>query len=293
MSSFALVTKTYLGDIKPFTDLCKSIDRLMPDTQHYVLIDHADAAAFAPFEGPKRTIIDCSQLLPQLRETHLLRRRFWRIGFTRMVRGWIYQQIAKIAFVATMEEDAAVHLDSDVALLQPIKTEHVFPDGAVRLYHQPGSGKGPHHLKWHKVAQRVLGLPQTGYSGSDYIGPLVSWSPVVISAIIDRIEATNRADWIKVLARHFRFSEYIIYGIFCDHIAGRHQQLITPSSDQSCHNCWGYDLFSSSEVDRFVSDLHEDHLAVLIQSNLHLPEQERRSILNRMKERFRTLDAGS
>ena len=293
MPSFALVTKTYLGDIEPFSDLCKSIDQLMPDTQHYVLIDHADAPAFAPFEGPKRTIIDCSQLLPQFREAHLLGRRFWQIGFARMVRGWIYQQIAKIAFVATMKEDAAVHLDSDVTLLQPITAEHIFPDGAVRLYHQPGGGKGPRHLKWHKVAQKVLGLPQIGYVGSDYIGHIIPWSPDVVRAMIERIETTNRGNWIKVLTRHFRFSEYIIYGIFCDHIAGTHQQLITPSRDQYCHNCWGYDLFSSSEVDRFVDDLHEDHLAVLIQSNLQLPEQERRSILSRIKERFRTLDAGS
>ena len=291
MPSFALVTKTYHGDMQPFTDLCKSIDHLMPDIQHYVLIDHADKEAFASFAGPKRTIVDCSQLLPELREMHLLGRRFWRLGFTRIIRGWIYQQIAKIAFVANMEEDAAVHLDSDVTLLKAIKAEHVFPNGNVRLYHQPGGGMGPRHLEWHNLSQKMLGLPQTGYVGTDYIGPITTWSPGVIRAMIDRIEASNRRDWIHVLASHFRFSEYIIYGIFCDHVAGKHQQLIAQSGTQYCHNCWGYDLRSKSEVERFIDDLQADHLGVLIQSNLQLPERTRLSILHRTKEQASLLEA--
>jgi len=291
MPSFALVTKTYHGDIQPFTDLCKSIDQLMPDIQHYVLIDHADTEAFASFAGPKRTIVDCSQLLPELRETQLLGRRFWRLGFARIIRGWIYQQIAKIAFVADMEEDAAIHLDSDVTLLRAIKAKHVFPNGNVRLYHQPGGGMGPRHLEWHKMSQKMLGLPQTGYGGSDYIGPIITWSPGVIRAMIDRIVASNHRDWVHVLASHFRFSEYIVYGIFCDHVVGEHQQLIAQSSTQYCHNCWGYDLGSQSEVERFIDDLQADHLGVLIQSNLHLPERTRRSILHRTKEQASLLEA--
>ena len=288
-ASFALVTKTYRGDMQPFRDLCQSIDRLMPDTMHYVLVDAQDFAAFRDMNSPKRKIVNCAHLLPKLKAIQIGHRRIWWSGGFKLVRGWIYQQLAKIAFVAQMDEDAAVHLDSDVTLLQPITVDQIFRTGKVRLFRNAGGGQSANHIKWHEHAQSDLGLPVSGYAGFDYVGPGITWSSAVVQAMIGQIENTTSRPWFNTLAGHFRFSEYIHYGVFCDQVPGPHQALIAGSDDQFCHTCWGYDLDSTAGVDRFVADLRPDHRSVLIQSNLGLSEPMRRAILEQVQTRFEVL----
>ena len=290
MSSFALVTKTYRGDMDPFLDLCASIERLMPDVHHYVLVDNADWACFDRLTTSQRTIVNCSSLLPELRELELFGRRFWHLSGLRLIRGWIYQQLAKIAFVARMEEDAAIHLDSDVTLLQAITKEHVFEGNKVRLFRSPNGGQLKQQRKWHRLAQSDLGLPVTGYQGFDYIGPGVIWAPAVVRAMLAYLERQSGKSWIGKLSAHFRFSEYIHYGVFCDQVEGPQQSSLQRTQDQSCHTCWGYDLSDPVDTERFVEDLCPHHTSVLIQSNLKLPETTRREILVRIQDRFDFLD---
>ncbi len=285
MNRFALVTKTFRGDMAAFMDLCDSIDNFMPETDHYVLVDDADEPVFLDFTSPHRTIVNVTQLLPALREISVIGKRVWWDGRTRLIRGWIYQQMAKIAFVAQMEEDAAVHLDSDVCLLQPIAYDDVFDGDKVVLRHSPGGGQSERHTKWHRLAQIDLGLPISGYQGQDYIGPATIWSAPVARAMIERLEQVNNQSWTETLARHWRFSEYLHYGVFCDQAPGDQRSSIVHRKTGDCHVCWGYELEIASERDRFVGDLRADHRSVLIQSNLKLAEPVRAQLLERVRAR--------
>lgn len=283
---FALVTKSFRGDLGAFAGLCATVDRHMPDARHYVLVDHPDLPLFREFATPRRTILECEEFLPGLHTFNLpAHRLWWRPPFT-LVRGWIHQQLAKIAFVARMTEDAAVHLDSDLYLLRALEQGYVFDGERPRLFRRAGGGQGPRHLKWHRTAQSVLGLPATGYRGFDYIGQGVVWSPRVVRAMIARIEEVAGRCWIDVLARQFRFSEYLLYGIFCEQVSGEHASLISPDDAEPWHLSWHYDLSTPAAVDSFVQQISPDHLGVLIQSNLDLPGEQRSAIIRRIEQLF-------
>lgn len=286
MSSFALVTKSYRGDFKLCRDLCQSVDRHMPGAMHYLLVDSADMALFEPLESNRRRLVDCSDLLPELRGLDLLGRRVWWRFPATFVRGWIYQQLAKIAFVARMDESAAVHIDSDVYFRAPLCESFIFEGATARLLRNPGGGTSVQHDDWHRIAQRSLGLPVTGYSGCDYIGPGVVWSPDHVRAMIERLNAVSGRAWFDVLAGHFRFSEYLLYGTFCDKLELAGQADLAPGDWSFCHLCWGHDLSTEQGVQHFVEAAQPHHACVLIQSNLGIDYAKRSKILQRIDARL-------
>lgn len=282
---FCLVTKTYRGDLSAFTDLCRSIDQFMPDVRHVVLHDRRDREMIAAFAGPQRELVDCNDLLPGLREVTIAGRTvWWRAPFF-PVRGWIYQQLAKIAAVALLNEDAAVLIDSDARFVSPIRHEHLFDGDRVRLFHRPGAPSGPvaESPKWHNVASQALGLTQRGYTGADYISNAVIWSPAVVRQMIERIERATGDAWFDPLIRPRRFSEYVLYGVFCEHVAGKHKELFSLAEGELAHCSWHYDFGSDEEIDRFVAEFDESKIAVLIQSNLSLSDAKREAIFNRIE----------
>jgi len=278
--SFCLVTLTYHGDAPAFAQLCKSIDRQMPHVKHYVLVDRSDLALFQPHASANRVIVDCSQLIPQFKEFNAMGRRLWWRWPHRVVRGWIYQQLAKIRIASMLEEDAAIIVDSDAVFVRPIRLEQIFDGDRVKLYHVPGAGQAPEHCKWHDVAMRSFGMAAVGYTGFDYISTGVIWDPGVVRAMIERIESVSGRKWYDVLIANFRFSEYIEYGVFCERVEGPHQQRVSTTQEELCHCSWHYDVHSPDDVRRFVSDIQPHHCAILIQSNLKLEETQRQIILS-------------
>ena len=278
--SFALFTKTYVGDHECFAQLCQSIDRHMPEITHYVLVDHSDVALFERYHSDKRKIIDCKTILPQFRELNLPGRRIWWKFPAVLVRGWIYQQLIKIGFSATISESAVVLVDSDVTFRRALTADDVFAGDRVKFYRAPDRADGPQFEQWHRIAQRSLGVAETGYSGYDYIIPAIPISPAVMRAMIARVQDVAGRDWAYTLARHFRFSEYVLYGNFCDKVAGPHQELVKATPDGFCHCSWDYDLDNSVSLDEFVKAFGEQHACVVVQSNLGLSEQKRAEVLS-------------
>lgn len=279
--TFTLVTVTYRGDLGPFRTLCASVDQLMPDIEHHVLVDRSDKGLFDEFANEKRKIIDCAEVLPDYHEFNIGKKRLWVRWPLTIVRGWIYQQLVKIGYVQALRTDAAVIVDSDALFIRAIKPSDLFADEAVKMYQCPGRSSGPEDQssKWHDAAASALGLEPQGYTGADYISTAVVWSPEVLRKMTARISQSQRAPWDRVLTRFFRFSEYIVYGVFCDHIAGDHQSMIAPTDSELCHCSWHYDLKSQSGRTDFAAGLQDHHRAVLIQSNLGLSEDERLSIM--------------
>lgn len=283
--SYSLLTKTFKGDYEPFERLCHSIDRFMPDVRHYVLIDKSDLALFAHFASSQRILVDCSKVLPQMREFGIFGRRLWWHPFRHVVRGWIYQQLAKIQFVSMRDEDAIVLVDSDALFIQPLRCDHVFSDDKVRLFHNPGKPSGPadESDKWHNISLEAFGLCPTGYTGFDYISQAVIWSPKIVRAMITKIEEINARNWADVLLDHFRFSEYVLYGVFCERVQGEHRQMVAPTDAELSHCSWHYDLETAEGKEHFVNSIGADQVAVLIQSNLRLSAKERADIIERFE----------
>lgn len=287
---FCLLTITYHGDLEPFDRLCKSIDEFIPDVTHYVLVDRSDIKTFARYATSRRHIIDCSTELTAFREFNVFGRRLWLGPKFRLVRGWIYQQLAKLHFAAKIDFDAVIMVDSDVLFLRPLEPEDVFIDGKAQLFQLPDAPSGPidESPKWHDVASHALGLPQIGYTGHDYIMSMVTWSPQVVKLMLEHIEKTHKKKWYDVLSRPFRISEFVIYGVFCNHVPGHHQALVARTSEKRCHASWNYDLFSPDGREVYINAFSREQAAILIQSNLHLPQDIRDDIAERTRARLQT-----
>lgn len=279
MSKFLIVTKTYAGDLEYFRDLCASLDRQMPEIEHHVLVDRVDLSLFGSFQSENRKVINCSDLLPEFKQFQAMGRRLWWRAPFYIVRGWIYQQIAKIAYIANLECDAALIIDSDLAIVAPIQERHVFQNGKSRFYRFPGQSSAGQFVEWHNIAMRVFGLVEEGYTGADYIGQPIIWSPKVVRMMIERIEKETGRKWYDALVGNFRFSEYILYGIFCDRVLDTTTRPVTPTDRNLCHYSWHYDLDDEEGVRKFVNDIEPHHVAVCVQSNLGLAKPRRDSIV--------------
>lgn len=284
-SSFALLTKSYSGDFEMCRTLCASVDRHMPDVTHYLVIDKRDRALFAPLETGRRRVLETEDFLPEFASLRAFGRRWWLSPYGPPARGWIYQQFAKIAVVATLPEPAIVIVDSDVVFMRAIDPARLLRDGRTRLWRAPGASQGPKHRPWHRAAARLLGLPPQDYFGADYITNLVTWRPEVVRAMTDRIRRSTRLPWRVAASWRPRFSEYIVYGVFADHVEGAHQATLFPDERDLCHCSWHYDLRTEAGRDVFVESFRDDHAAVLIQSNLNLPDAVRDAVVDRIERR--------
>lgn len=284
--NLALVTVTFRRDMALFERLCASIDRHAPDFTHHVVIDRIDRPCFARFESERRRVIDLETLFPRFVATSLFGRRLLLSLKTMPLRGWIVQQLAKLAYVAQLPDRAAMVIDSDAEFLARLRMEEVIRDGRVRLYHAPGAGDLSGHRRWHRVAARALGLAETDYFGADYISTGVTWSPAVVRALLDRLERVGGRSWMSVLGRHLYSSEYILYGVFCEHVPGPHQALIFTEDFDLCHCSWHYNLAAETGRAAFIGDLKPDHRLALIQSNLGLGVEERDRLMTALRGRY-------
>ncbi len=277
-TDMALFTKSYAGDFEHCVRLCASIDRHMANVPHYLVVDRVDAPLFSQLVRGRRNLLISENYLPELFQISVLGRRLWLTPYGPPVRGWIQQQLAKLAVIATLPEKAVVLVDSDVVFVRPLPLEAVLQGGRTRLYRVPGEGQSPKHKIWHRVAARLLGLQPRDYFGADYINTVIAWRPDVVRALLPHIRRSTRLPWRMALTWRFRFSECLLYGIFADHVPGPQSDLLFADEMSLCHCCWGYDLDSPEGRAAFLRDLEPQHAAVLIQSNLNLANDVRNNL---------------
>src|SRR5712671_3192335 len=147
MARMAVITKSFAPDFELCVALNRSVLDNSPDAvQHHIIVPRSDLKLFGRLAGP-RTHIRC--------EADLLPRTFVRIPFSNIVRipfsnimvnlarpfppvrGWILQQVIKLAAVAASEDDAVLVVDSDVEFIRPFTAEMFVRDGKVRFYRKP------------------------------------------------------------------------------------------------------------------------------------------------------------
>ena len=103
MTRLAVITKTYAPDFELCAALNRSILENSPETIHHnIIAPRSDLELFGCLAGP-RTSVRC--------ETEFLPRTFARVPFSNImvnlgrpwppVRGWIQQQVIKLAAIAT------------------------------------------------------------------------------------------------------------------------------------------------------------------------------------------------
>lgn len=292
--SASLVTCSFAGDLDVCRLLCDSVDRFVPETiGHRLYVPANDMPLFAPLASSRRTIATQESLLPRWfwkvplpsqrwrARLGLPRRNVYLTPFSLPVRGWIAQQIMKLAATAEAGAEIVVHVDSDNAFIRPFSVESLARDGRVRLYRDPEMVDMPSHRLWHAAAGRLLGLPPADFYGAEYIDQLVVWRRSVLLRLLARIGETTGRDWRVALARTPHFAEYILYGVFADRALGLEAAGLFAEPNSLCLSRWSQAFADAADEDAFVAAIRPRHVACLIQSTIDMAPDARRRLFER------------
>jgi hypothetical protein len=271
MVRMAVITKSFAPDFELCVALNRSVLDNAPDmVQHHIIVPRADLKLFGRLIGP-RTHVRC--------EADFLPRTFVPVPFSHItvnlgrpfppVRGWIQQQVIKLAAVAASEDDVALIADSDVEFVRPFTGETFMRDGKVRFFRKPNQidKRLPRHMTWHRVARVLLGLPPAEPPYADYISSLIAWDPVIVRQMLARVAATTGRPWPTAIAGQIDFSECVLYGVFVDSVSGAP----FTSDDPLCLLHWEHAPLSLDEAADFIRGVRPTDIAAMISSKSRTP----------------------
>lgn len=281
MTSMAVVTKSFAPDF----ELCAALNRSMlensPGTiHHHIIVPRSDLKLFGRLAGP-RTHIRC--------EADLLPNTFVRMPFSNIminlrqpfppVRGWIQQQVIKLATIAASDDNAVLVVDSDVEFIRPFNAEMFVRNGIVRFFR--GSDhidtQLPRHMTWHRVARTLLGLPAAEPPYPDYISSPLAWNPEIVKQMLARVSATTGRPWPTAIAGQLDFSECVLYGVFVDSVMGAPANSFV-SDDSLCRVYWESTPLNMETAAQFVGGIRPTDIAAVIQSKSRTPPAVRDAI---------------
>jgi Family of unknown function (DUF6492) len=286
MTRLAVITKSYEPDFEFCASLNKSVLGNSPDTiKHHIIVPPSDLKLFQRLAG-SRTHIRC--------EADFLPRTFVRaplgnimVNLSRPfppVRGWIQQQVIKLAAIAAAEEDAVLVVDSDVEFVRPFTANMFLRDGVVRFFCKPNEiGKRlPRHMTWHRVARELLSLPPAEPPYPDYISSPLAWDPMLVRRMLARVEATKGRPWLSVIAGQLDFSECVLYGLFVDGVMGAPANSFS-SDDSLCLVYWERTPLNLDSAADFICRIRPTDIAAVIQSKSQTPPEVRKTIFEALR----------
>jgi Family of unknown function (DUF6492) len=262
--SFAIVTPTCLLDLRRCELLADSLDRTAPSIPHYLIVDRRERSAFKHLERSGRRLIESEQILGKWIWRTPSRKGYWISLSAPPVRGWIVQQILKMGITEVVPERTLVFCDSDTAFFRRFSREDLLVGGKIGLLDV--EDVNDNSRRWTATARKLLGLPAYDGGYRNYVGNMICWNREIIKAMQRRIELSTGSAWKIALARTFRFSEYMIYGVFVRERLGYDNVDHAPSTIPLVKPSWGATLTSDTAIDTFFADFDSRTVAVMIHS---------------------------
>ena len=272
--NYAVVTPSFGPDFERCRLLCRSMDQLVSgDYRHILVVDERDRDRFRVLEGPRTEIRTVESVLPWWLRRPPFVHRWWFSFKSPPVRNWFLQQLVKLSVCDFIDCENYVFIDSDVVFIRPFAIEELSHEGKLRLFRVPGAANKPTHFPWHRVAADLLGLPSTDYFGATYIGNLITWRREHILSLHSHIESVHQRPWLETICRHWHLSEYILYGIFIEHVLGFQPSKQFPTDIPLCHISWTYPMDSDRDLENFFAEVRSNHVAVMVSSKQQVPVQ--------------------
>jgi hypothetical protein len=193
------------------------------------------------------------------------------------LRGWIVQQLVKLAICEQVTERLVVLADSDLVFVRPVTADLLAPGGRVRLYRKEGGvHEGmPRHMRWHAVARKALGMPAAAPPLPDYVSSLNVWDRDVVRSALQRVEDVSGRGWVEVLGGELHISEWTLYGVFAGELEG--ERRVSPVTDSLCQAYWDTVPLTEEEAVSFVSATTPSDLAYMIGAKSNTPLSVRRA----------------
>jgi hypothetical protein len=280
MSTLAVITPSFGPDFELCAALHASVLNHSPDSvRHHIIVPPRDVPLFHRLDGPRTRIHDETAFLPRsfrrlpgLNLSMNLRRPFPPL------RGWILQQIIKLAAAARADTDVVLLVDSDIQFIRPFGADTFRRDGVVRFYRQPDAidARLPRHLIWHQVSRALLGLPAAPPPYPDYVSSLMAWDPEIVRTLLDRVESVTGRRWPDAVGRNLHFSEWTLYGVLVDGILGTAARSFS-NAGSLCHAYWDEVPLDAESMRSFLAATGPDDIAVMISAKSRTPMAVRRA----------------
>lgn len=280
--NLAIVTPSFAPDFDRCRQLTQSVMEFVdPTTRHYIVVDRRDISLFRALADYRTEIIAVEDVLPCWVFRLPWARRWWLSLKTKPVRNWILQQVVKLALPQYLHEDILLFVDSDVAFVRPFFGQSFIREGAVRLFRIPGDANIKSQHPWHRTAARMLGLPPVDYFGARYIGNIVSWRRDNVLRLHEHIAQTTGRSWLESALSQWRLSEYILYGVFVDHVLGDAAGHYA-DSENLCLEYWDDRPMSGDDTKMFLNSIQDHHVAVMISAKARMSVSSYTHLLSRV-----------
>jgi hypothetical protein len=286
MDDLAVLTPSFRGDAALFAELHRSVLANTGRTVvHHVVVPPSDAHLFRQYEGPRCRVWTHRDVLPRycLSVPHasgltLNLRRPWL-----PVRGWVVQQIMKLAGTAVIDARAVLIADSDAVLVREPRLDEFIANGRLWHYRREHAvtARMERHVLWHNVARNLLGLPGVAMPPlPDYVSPLTVWDPIVVRSLLAHIEESTGRDWVDAFAGRLHVSEFVVYGLFVDHFVDGS----APRDTVLCHNYYERVPLGPADAVAFADQMPSDALGVMISSHSGTRHDVRRRAFRRCRQ---------
>ncbi len=278
-----MLTCSTASDAGIFEVLARSVDRhVAPEISHTVIVPSKDLPAFRRFETDRRRIVAQEAVLPmrlfalprQLSALSFLssslRRPIYLSPRLGVVRGWMIQQILKVEFTRRCAARAVMHVDSDVFFVRELSGKDIHDDqGRIRFLRIDLPEPAELHRGWVQAAAHCLGIAFDPGFATHYIDNCVLWSTEIARGMVARIEATHARPYHEVLLGQPTISEYFIYGMYADLIAG-HAGL-APETVSFCKSFWPQREDEPFDLERQMAEMLPKNRALAVQSTHDFP----------------------
>lgn len=281
--SLALITPSYAPDLELCIDLAKSVLRYTsPDVTHYIIVPARDLPAFKRVSGQRTIVQNARSYLPGSMQKIPGANCWLNLHHPfPPVRGWVAQQIVKLASAAAMDTDVVLLVDSDVVLTREVSGRSFARAGELELFESPNAidSSLPRHRVWHAVARRLLGLPPiTEDKLPDYICWPCAWSPSIVRGMLQRVESVTGKSWATAVGSELHFSEMILYGVYVRDFLGVAASPPVTSS-MRCINHSEESALDEAGLRLLVEGAGADDLAIMVSAKSGTPLDVRRRVL--------------
>lgn len=274
---FAIITPSYPPDLERCALLVESLDRCCPDCTHYLIVDRCDIGPFRRLASSRTELIESEALIePWLRRLPT-RHGFWVSLKALPVRGWMMQQIRKIAVANFLSTQNLVFCDSDMAFIRPFGLSELLVDGELGLLDVPFQDQ--QSRAWTRDARRLLGLASNTGQTRGHVGQMICWRRDNVLAMQQRIEASSGVNWQHAIARLTTVSEYMLYGVFVREVIGYEGSGHNPSQVPLVKTSWNMDVTTPKGLDTFFRVFDPRTIAIMAHSKDPINQVQLRELI--------------
>ncbi|ROO62208.1 hypothetical protein EDC02_4179 [Micromonospora sp. Llam0] len=283
MKRLDIITPSFAPDFELCADLQRSVLAHTPDSvRQQIIVPRRDLALFGQLAGPRVRVRPVADFLPRslfavpgVNGWVNLRRPFPPL------RGWITQQIVKLAAAARSDADVVLLVDSDIEFIRPFDAGLFLDGDVVRFYRKPDEvdQRLPRHVRWHEVSRQLLGLPPVaGLPLPDYICWPAPWDPRLVRDLLARVQQVTGRPWPTAIGAQLHFSEEILYGVYLDEVV-RAASVSYAVDDMLCHDYSAEEPLDDAGLRSFLSGVGPADIAVMVSAKSRTPMAVRRAAM--------------